>query len=86
MKESTTYQAIKAEGCEEGRLEADRRMLLRVGEDRFGTGPTPEQEAAIAAMTDPDRLEALVLRAGHVGSWAELLSPPAPRARRKRPS
>ena len=91
MKESTTYQAIKEEGREEGRLEEVRRLLLRLGEDRFGSGPTPEQEAIIRAIGTPDRLEELVIRTGHVATWTELLeqpvNPPAsPRARRKRPS
>lgn len=87
MKESTTYQAIKAEG----RLEEVRRLLLRLGADRFGTEPTTEQEAVIESITEPDRLEALVIRTGHVGTWTELLEqsapPPAsPQARRKRSS
>jgi predicted transposase YdaD len=91
MKESTTYQAIIAEGREEGRqegrLEEVRRLLLQVGEDRFRRGPTPKQEEIIEAITDPDRLEELVIRAGHVGTWSELLEQPAPpRSRRKRPS
>jgi hypothetical protein len=85
MKESTTYQAIK----EEGRLEEVRRLLLRVGEDRFGRAPAPEQKVVIGAITDPDRLETLVIRTGHVRNWTELLEqpgapPPSPRARRKR--
>jgi hypothetical protein len=93
MRESTTYQAIveegrvegRVEGRAEGRLEEGRRLLLRVGEDRFGAGPTPEQRAVIDVMTDADRLEDLVIRAGHVASWAELLEQPAPaRATRRR--
>ena len=71
MKESTTYQAIKEEGRQE---EEARRLVLRVGEDRFGTRPSPEQRAIIDAITDPDRLEVLVIRAGHVGSWDELMA------------
>jgi hypothetical protein len=87
MKESTTYQAIK----EEGRVEEVRRLLLRVGEDRFGTGPTPEQQALVERIPEAGRLEDLVIRTGHVGTWAELLEqpgpPPAPRrARRKKSS
>jgi len=87
MKESTTYQAIKAEGREEGRLEEVRRVLLRLGQDRFRKGPTREQEAVIEAITDPERLEELVVRTGHVGAWTELLEqPPPPRTRHKRSS
>jgi hypothetical protein len=80
MKESTTYQAIKAKG----RLEEVLRLLLRVGEDRFGTAPTPEQQALVEGITDAGRLEDLVIRTGHVNSWAELLEQrlpsPTPRA------
>ncbi len=74
MKVSTTYQAIIEEGRQEGQALEARRLLLRVGDDRFGTGPTPEQRALIESVTDPDRLEDLVIRAGHVGTWDELLA------------
>jgi predicted transposase YdaD len=87
MKESTTYQAI----LEEGRTEEARRMLLRVGEDRFGAKPARNQMLAIQALTDPAHLEDLVVRVNHVGNWEELLAPtsppPAPpRSRRKKSS
>jgi hypothetical protein len=82
MKESTTYQAIK----EEGRVEADRRLVLRVGEHRFGTRPTAEQRAVIEAITDAARLEELVVRAGDVHTWADLLEQVnAPRLPRRAP-
>jgi predicted transposase YdaD len=84
MKESTTYQAIK----EEGRLEEVRRLLLRLGVDRFGREPAPQEQAVLEALTDPDHLENLVIRTAHVCSWAELLEQPrpspSPRPRRKR--
>jgi predicted transposase YdaD len=81
MKESTTYQAIK----EEGRLEEVRRVLLRLGRDRFRTEPTAEQEESIAAIATIDRLEELVVRTGHVDSWTALLEQPeVPRTRRRR--
>ena len=93
MKESTTYQAIVEEGRQEGRREERpaeaRRVLLRVGEDRFGAAPTPEQRAMLEAITDANRLEELAARACHLGSWAELLeqeprpAAPPPRARRE---
>jgi predicted transposase YdaD len=90
MKESTTYQAILEEGRQEERPVEARRVLLRVGADRFGAPPTPEQQAILEAITDANRLEELAVRAGHVRSWAELLEqappPAAPprRARRKK--
>jgi hypothetical protein len=79
MKESTTYQAI----LEEGALAAVRRTLLRLGEDLFGGPPAPDQQAAIAAITDEGRLEDLIVRAVHVASWSELLAAPTPRRRKK---
>jgi predicted transposase YdaD len=83
MEESTFYQSIMAKG----RLQEARRLLLRVGEDRFGVAPTPEQQAGIEALADAGRIEELVVRAAHVDSWAELLKPPpapgTPRRRRK---
>jgi hypothetical protein len=87
VRASTTYQAIVEEGRVEGRIEEGRRLLLRVGEDRFGTGPTPEQRTVIDAITDAERLEDLVIRAVHGDSWAELLeqAAPAPAPHRRRP-
>jgi predicted transposase YdaD len=79
MKESTTYQSI----MQEGRVEEARRILLRVGQDRFGDPPGPEQQSALDAITDAARLEELVVRAGHVASWSELLTAPAPRRRKR---
>jgi len=80
MKESTTYQAILEEGRQEGfrkgRQEGLRRLLLRSGTDHFGTGPSQEQQVALEAITDPEKLEELALRTPHVGSWAELLEQP----------
>jgi hypothetical protein len=79
VKESTVYQAI----LEEGQVEAARRILLLVGQDRFGNSPTRKQRSALDAITNPDRLEDLVVRAGHVASWSELLAAPVPRRRKK---
>jgi predicted transposase YdaD len=88
MEESTTYQAIIEKGRQQERPAEARRVLLRVGEDRFGTRPTREQQAAIDAITDADRLEELVVRAGHVRTWAGLLEQinpsSAPRRARRR--
>jgi len=90
MEESTTYQAILEKGrqkgyqmgLEEGRQEERpaeaRRLLFRFGARRFGTGPSPEQQAVLEAITDPEKLEELALRTDHVGSWAELLASSAP--------
>jgi predicted transposase YdaD len=65
------------EGLQTGRREERpaeaRRLLIQLGEKRFGTSPSPEQRAALEAITDPARLEELVLRTLYVGNWADLL-------------
>jgi hypothetical protein len=85
MKESTTYRAILEEGRQEERPAEARRILLRLGDDRFGAPPTPEQRTTLEAITDADLLEDLTVRTGHVSSWAELLAPePQPPASPRR--
>ncbi len=51
----------EAKGQAEGRVEEARKILLRQGGVRFGP-PTPQVEAALAAITDLDRLEELGVR------------------------
>ena len=79
MKESTTYQAILAEGRAEGRAEGQaveaRKILLRQGSKRFGP-PDARARAAVEAITDIDRLEKLTERLLDVSSWDELLATP----------
>src|SRR5207245_484688 len=61
MKESSTYQAILAEGRTEGRtegrIEALQETLLRLGRRRFNDSPGEAVQAAIRAITDEGRLE-----------------------------
>lgn len=77
-----------AEGRAEGRAEAKaeakaeavertRGLLLRQGTKKFGP-PTPEQAAAVAAVTDLPALDALADRLLDVSTWDELLAPPGP--------
>ena len=90
MKESSTYQAIleegKAEGEAKGKAEEARKMLLLQGRDRFGE-PSAKIVALLDAVTDLDRLEALMIRLLHVKTWEELLgvngAERRPRGRRK---
>ncbi len=56
-------------------------MLLLFARDRFGEPPADVQ-AALEAVADVDRLEALAPRVIHVASWHELLGLPAPRRAR----
>jgi hypothetical protein len=66
MRESSTYQAILAEG--------ERNLLLAAGEGKFG--PLDDStRAAIAAIADVARLEELAKRLFQANSWEELLGP-----------
>lgn len=69
MKESSTYQAILAEG----RAEGERDLILRLGGRRFGP-PDAATRAALDAITSTERLERLAERLLEAESWAELLT------------
>lgn len=91
MKESSTYQAIIAEGMElgieRGKVAEAKKVLRMQADDAFGP-PNARTAAAIERISDLDRLEELLLRLRTVRSWQELLSPPVsgPTSRRRRPS
>jgi len=78
MKESTTYQAIVAEGLAEGRVqgraEEARRLLLLLGEEQFRAPADATTRAAVEAIGEVERLEELIRRVSRVGSWQELLA------------
>jgi len=69
MKESSTYQAILAEG----RIEALKKTLLRLGRERFRTSPSEKVQTAIQAINDEGRLERMTERLLSVSNWRELL-------------
>jgi len=71
MRESTTYQAILAEG----KAEEGRRFLLKLGRKRFGA-PEERTVEAIEALEDLGRIELLGDRLLDVSSWDELLAAP----------
>ncbi len=81
MKESSTYQAIldegrvegRMEGRAEGRAEEIKRMLLLLGEKRFGK-PTLRMRKKIETMTSVDTLEQLSLRLLDATNWKDLLA------------
>lgn len=87
MKESTMYQAIlaegKAEGMLHGELKADRRLLIRQGERRFGPASAVDR-AIVEAIAAPGQLEDLCDLAitADVHSWADFwaLARPSDRA------
>lgn len=86
MQDSTTYQRILRdgrqeglkeglkEGLQEGRILGERQFVLRLGTKRFGE-PGARTLAAIEAIRDADRLEALGLRIidADVRTWDDLL-------------
>jgi hypothetical protein len=79
MKESSTYQAILAEGeakgAAKGAVMAHKHTLLTLGSQRFGQ-PDERTRAHLAAMTDVEQLERLIGRLLIAGSWEELLAGP----------
>ena len=83
MKESSTYQAILAEGVAEGALQEARKNVLLVGREAWGE-PDEAAAAAINALADVQQLEEMLRRAVHVRSWQELLGKPGPRRRNGR--
>lgn len=77
MKESTTYQAVlaegRAEGRVEGRVEGARRVLLIQARKRFGP-PDARTQATIDALSDPQQIDRMAERLMDVTSWTELLA------------
>jgi hypothetical protein len=72
MKESSTYQAIVAEG--------GVRVLLATAEERLGR-PSAAVRSALEAIYEPEKVEELARQVHHVATWEELLGLPAPRRR-----
>jgi predicted transposase YdaD len=91
MKESSTYQAIlaegrtegRAEGRVEGRAEEARRLLRLLGDRRFGP-PDARNRAAIESLTSVERLEQLTERLLDASGWDELLASERPTRRSRR--
>jgi hypothetical protein len=71
MRESVTYQAI----VEEGEIKGMLRGLLQLGRRRFGE-PSPDTEAALRGVADPERLARFVDALLDVSSWEALLATP----------
>jgi hypothetical protein len=78
MQESSTYQAILAEGEQRGRvsghLEGERHLLIRQGTAKFGT-PNILMRDQLEAITDAEELADLGVRLLTVTSWEDLLAP-----------
>jgi predicted transposase YdaD len=77
LRELDLFQAYATEGRAEGRAEGRREeaaeFLMRQGRKKFGP-PTEAHEAALAAVTELSRLEALSEKLLDVNTWDELLA------------
>lgn len=71
VEESTTYQYI----IEQGELKEARRMLLKLGADKFGA-PTRKARAAIQESEDLPHLERMMMHLLSAASWDEVLETP----------
>jgi hypothetical protein len=80
MKESSTYQAILAEGKAEGAALEAKRILLRQGTKKFGE-PEDSVHKTLEAINELERPEELTDRVLDASSWSELLGH-SPRPRR----
>jgi hypothetical protein len=65
----------EAKGEARGALAQARRLLLRIGQKRFGA-PPPAAEAAVGAVADRDRLERMAERVLDAAGWDDLLATP----------
>lgn len=87
MRESTTYQAILEEGRQEGirlgEIRQAQRMLLSLGQERFGA-PSQKLRKRLERLEDLDRLQALARRMLHADSWENLLAEEPPQTPPKR--
>lgn len=73
MRDSLTYQAILEEGREEGQVQGERRLLLRLGTARFGQ-PDELSRSRLESITEIPEIERLGERMLTVSSWSELLA------------
>lgn len=87
MRDSATYQRVLAEGevkgrterrtegRTEGRIKGEKRLLLILGQQRFGP-PNDRARRALVAMTNVERIERIGTRLLQAASWDDLLSTP----------
>jgi predicted transposase YdaD len=76
MEETVTYQAIVKRGLQQGMQQGTvaeaKRFLFLAAQPRLGS-PTSAQQAAINAISDVGRLEAMAPRIHSASNWDELL-------------
>ncbi|HZW34245.1 MAG TPA: hypothetical protein VFF52_26215 [Isosphaeraceae bacterium] len=77
MRESKMYQFILGEGRDEGRVGEAQRMLLMLGEARFGE-PDEATRGTVEAIHDVERLERMTKRVldTSIHDWNGLLGTP----------
>ncbi|MCI0461801.1 MAG: hypothetical protein L0Z62_33030 [Gemmataceae bacterium] len=71
MHDSDTYQAI----LDEGAVKQAHKMLLRLGQKRFGPA-SAEVVAGLKAIEDLERLERMSDRVLEASSWEQFLQTP----------
>jgi hypothetical protein len=71
MHESDTYLAI----IDEGQEKYAKKAVVAVGEERFGP-PDESVRTRLEDIRDLDRLDRMIRRAVHAGSWQEILDTP----------
>ncbi len=86
IEESSVYQDIlqkgeilgraegEIKGRAEGEIEATRKLLLRLGQRKFGP-PSELNQDQLNALHDFDQLTKLTERILDISSWDELLTP-----------
>ena len=79
MEESSTYQFILSQGA----VRELRKVLLRLGNVRFGEPAGAKAQATLAKIEDLDRLENLSEKVLSANSWDELLALPSRKNRRR---
>lgn len=83
MRESSTYQAILAEGRGEGAIAEAKKVLRLQGNKIFGT-PDRRTVATLERINDLQQLENLLERLPDAESWQDLLGPLAAGSRKRR--
>jgi hypothetical protein len=69
-------EKVRTEARAEGRTEALRKMVLRLGRQRFGKAANRKQKAQLGALTDLAHLERIGDRLLTAASWDDLLATP----------
>jgi hypothetical protein len=75
LEDSTTYQWVLKKGKAEGEADEARRLVTRLATQRLGPPPAAAT-AALAAVTDRERLERMFDAALDATGWDELVAVP----------